>query len=140
MFQKKLRAIADDSLKGVTKAAKEGLKSNPEFRKLEKKIELLLGETTSGADRHPKLRTMKDLVIFALELLPRASLIDSHLFVQIVKHFEQAYNAANESGTPAVTRCMVFCSFREGVTEIVVCAKFAFALSAAHTVDFLVVV
>lgn len=62
MFQKKLRAIADDSLKGVTKAAKESLKSNPEFRKLEKKVELLLGETTSAADRHPKLRTMKDLV------------------------------------------------------------------------------
>jgi hypothetical protein len=62
MFQKKLRSIADDTLKGVTKAAKEGLKSNPEFRKLEKKVELLLNETTSGADRHPKLRTMKDLV------------------------------------------------------------------------------
>lgn len=78
MFQKKLRAIADDSLKGVTKAAKESLKSNPEFRKLEKKVELLLGETTSAADRHPKLRTMKDLVrvdvdIFRFIVLSRLS-------------------------------------------------------------------
>lgn len=78
MFQKKLRAIADDTLKGVTKAAKESLKSNPEFRKLEKKVELLLGETTSAADRHPKLRTMKDLVrvdvdIFRFIVLSRLS-------------------------------------------------------------------
>jgi hypothetical protein len=62
MFQKKLRCLADESLKGVSKAAREGLKGNPEFRKLERKLELLLNETTSGADRHPKLRTMKDLV------------------------------------------------------------------------------
>jgi hypothetical protein len=75
MFQKKLRAIADDSLKGVTKAAKESLKSNPEFRKLEKKVELLLGETTSAADRHPKLRTMKDLVRVELNTLRRTLLI-----------------------------------------------------------------
>lgn len=69
---KKLRAIADDTLKGVTKAAKEGLKNNPEFRKLEKRVERLLNETSSGADRHPKLRTMKDLVSSTLnELLSK---------------------------------------------------------------------
>jgi hypothetical protein len=66
MFMRKLRAIADDTLKGVTKAAKEGLKNNPEFRKLEKRVELLLNETSSGADRHPKLRKMKDLVSWSL--------------------------------------------------------------------------
>ncbi|KAJ9105478.1 hypothetical protein QFC21_001849 [Naganishia friedmannii] len=111
MFMKKFRAIADDTLKGVTKAAKEGLKNNPEFRKLEKRVELLLNETSSGADRHPKLRTMKDI---------------------IVKHFEHAYNAANESGNPAVTRCMVFCSFRDGVTEIVDTLNEANPLIRAH--------
>ncbi|KAJ9112353.1 hypothetical protein QFC19_000773 [Naganishia cerealis] len=111
MFMKKLRAIADESLKGVTKAAKEGLKNNPEFRKLEKRVDILINETSSGADRHPKLRTMKNLV---------------------VKHFEQAYNAANESGKPAVTRCMVFCSFREGVTEIVDTLNEAKPLIRAH--------
>lgn len=124
MFQKKLRSLADDNLKGVTKAAREGLKGNAEFRKLEKKLELLLDETTSGADRHPKLRTMKDLVSKTRQRRSHASA--DIRFTQIVKHFEQAYNAANESGTPAVTRCMVFCSFREGVTEIVVCIAASF--------------
>ncbi|KAJ9120719.1 hypothetical protein QFC22_002650 [Naganishia vaughanmartiniae] len=111
MFMRKLRAIADETLKGVTKAAKADLQNNPEFRKLERRVDLLLNETSSGADRHPKLRTMKDLV---------------------VKHFEHAYNAADESGNPAVTRCMIFCSFRDGVTEIVDTLNEANPLIRAH--------
>lgn len=61
--------------------------------------------------------------------------------MQIVKHFEHAYNAENESGIPAVTRCMVFCSFREGVTEIVVgnkiqCSLFKLTLARSSLAGY----
>jgi hypothetical protein len=111
MFYTILKDIMGNT-KAKGKPGKNSLKENKIFKELVYHTEQMLNR---GAV-HPKFDKVLELVSCCCAKGPHLKLIEP---CKLGNHIEAKRKAAARGGN-GVTRCMVFCSFREGVNELVV--------------------
>lgn len=101
-----------------SKAGKKAMQNNLEFRRIFDQVEATMNDRRrSTASQHPKLETARDLVCRQKD---KATGKADHTGLQLVQHLAASECDEKELGKRTPTRCMVFCSFRGCVGEIVV--------------------
>lgn len=97
---------------GSTKKGK--LFNDPNIQKVVRRLD----EMTNAGVRHPKCDILVELVRHTEDDLGWPLLTRSAS--QLTTHLSEAQAQSDATGEPVTTKCMVFCQFRDAVTEIVV--------------------
>jgi hypothetical protein len=123
MFFTVLRDInGSESAAGKNKTNKKtsrSIKDNKVWKEMYQNTQAMI----SNGEAHPKFAKVLELVSGArllLSAVSRCGLDSPCPYQQLGDHLE-AKRVGSQSGENSVTRCMIFCSFREGVNELVVC-------------------
>lgn len=109
------RSVLNDMI-GSGKKGK--LWNDPNIQKVMRKVD----DLTNAGVKHPKCDILVDLVSCLLPVVP--VIVSDAAILQLTTHLSEAQAKSDASGEPVTTKCMVFCAYREAVTEIVVSVCF----------------